>query len=92
MTMPTGSLDAQFIGAINVTTDAGITWLHSAFNDGTQLTFVNNFGPFEQGMFGPNFRFSPIAIPEPATVALVGFSIIGLLAGALRSGTLHARN
>jgi hypothetical protein len=80
MTLPAGSLDPQIVNASNVITAPGITWLHSAFNDGSTLKYVTNFGPFEQGMFGPNFQFVSATVPEPATLALVGAALLGATA------------
>jgi PEP-CTERM motif len=80
MTMPTHNADDQFIFATAFSNPAEITYVNSAFDNGSSLAFPNpaDNGAFAPGMFGPNFEFTD-ATPEPASMLLMAGGIAGLL-------------
>ncbi len=92
MVMPYGgSIDSQVILASNVSTAAQITWLHSAFNDGSSLRYLQDIvGAYEQGMFGPNFKFVSAAVPEPTSLALTAAALAGVAVTRRRKATMPA--
>jgi hypothetical protein len=81
MTMPQGNADLQYILADlgSVVTAPEIQYLTSAFDGSSTLAFPNpGFnGAYNEGMFGPNFRF------ESATVTPDASSTMGLLAAGV---------
>lgn len=79
MTVSEISNDPQRIFVSSFATAPEITWVQSANGVGSTLAYppASDFGGFN-GVFGPNFQFDAISVPEPSTLALLG--IAGLAA------------
>jgi len=86
MTMPTFNVDYQLIssGAFSVSfsTASDITYVTSAFDDGSALHFPapGANGSYAPGIFGPNFTFTSSTVPEPSTYSALGLGLAALLA------------
>ena len=85
MTMPAGTSDLQVANATSFTFASEITYITSAFGDGSALGFPNpdGNGSYAPGMFGPNFTFSD-SVPEPSTYSALGLGLTALLLLARR--------
>ena len=80
MTLLNTGNDPQRVFDPVFTTAPEITWVQSANFAGISLAYpaAIDFGDFNGGVFGPNFQFDSISVPEPGTFALLG--IAGLAA------------
>ena len=87
MTMPQFNSDLQVANATSFTTASEITYITSAFDDGSALAFPNPAfnGAFAPGMFGANFTFSDSSVPEPSTYSALGLGLTALLLLARRA-------
>jgi len=67
-------------------TIAGVTFFTSALAFGTALNVPGEAPGAAPGIFGPNLFVGPLAaaVPEPSTLAIVGFAVAGLAAFASR--------
>ena len=63
----------------------GVEFEGYRYGEAGQLTFPSVFIAGERNGIGPNFKYS--VVPEPSTVALLGFGVLGLLAWNLRDKT-----
>lgn len=63
--------------AINFATDPSISFLKSAFIDGSSLNDPTISTDTMPGYFGPNFTLTPV--PEPSCLALLGISTLCLV-------------
>ncbi|HEY6769178.1 MAG TPA: PEP-CTERM sorting domain-containing protein [Candidatus Sulfotelmatobacter sp.] len=86
MTMPEQNVDYQTIQAVSETTASQITYVNSAFGDGSTLAFPPTSGAFAPGMFGPNFTFASAAAttPEPSSIVLLGTGVLSIAGFARR--------
>ena len=79
MTMPAGNADKTLSSLTSVGTAPEITYITSVIDAGTSLHFPNPTfnGMHDAGLFGPNFLFETeaTAVPEPATLSLLGSAL-----------------
>ncbi len=80
MSMPVDNADAQSAENTSETTSSPVTYVDSAFGEGSSLAVPTLKGAGAIGLFGPNFTFATTAaIPETSTWAmlLLGFGGLG---------------
>jgi hypothetical protein len=76
--------DRQSLLNTSVTTAPEIGYVTSAVGVGAGLLFPTpaGNGAFAEGIFGPNFQFQAVAVPEPGSLAMLGLGVVGF--GAYR--------
>ena len=86
MTMPQANEDFQTIQAPSETTASQISYVNSAFGNGSTLAFPSGRGEFAPGLFGPNFTFVSAAVvtPEPSSMVLLGTGVLSMAGFARR--------
>jgi hypothetical protein len=88
MSMPRQINDYQMIFSNGITTALEIQFVNSAWSlAGSALAYPDMFGQFNSGMFGPNFQFNvvaPAAVPEPASLLLLGTGVASAIASRRR--------
>jgi hypothetical protein len=78
MTMPFRNADTQSISNTSETTSSPVTYVDSAFAASSTLVFPSIEGAFAQGLFGPNFTFTPASVPEPTGVSIMATMLLGV--------------
>jgi hypothetical protein len=88
----TSGLDRLIIPgfANNFATAPGIAFLEAAHAEGSSLSDPIISDGTSPGWFGPNFTFVSASVPEPASLALLGSGLVGLVMMRRRKASSHA--